>query len=74
MASFDTFGLDARLLRGLSKMNITTPTPVQLSVIPAALSGKDILASAKTGSGKTLAYVLPALSRLIHGSHVIFFH
>ena len=42
-----------------------TPTPVQAAVIPLALAGRDVCASAVTGSGKTAAFVLPFLERLL---------
>jgi ATP-dependent RNA helicase DDX56/DBP9 len=38
-----------------------SPTQIQREAIPAALSGKDILARAPTGSGKTAAYIIPIL-------------
>jgi superfamily II DNA/RNA helicase len=38
--------------------------PVQTQLIPAMLSGKDIVAQSPTGSGKTLAYVLPILEQV----------
>ena len=34
-------------------------------VIPLALAGADIIASAETGTGKTCAFVLPILQRLL---------
>ena len=37
------------------------PTPAQAAAVPAALSGRDVLARARTGTGKTLAYLLPLL-------------
>ena len=40
--------------------------PVQSAVIPYALAGHDVLASAETGSGKTIAFVLPILQRLFN--------
>ncbi|PYY15662.1 MAG: ATP-dependent helicase [Acidobacteria bacterium] len=49
----------------LSTNNFHTPTPVQNSAIPAALSGKDLLATAQTGTGKTLAFLLPVAERLL---------
>ena len=54
-----------RLVAGLEKLEITTATEVQESVIPLALEGKDVLACAETGSGKTLAYLLPIFEKLI---------
>jgi len=50
----------------LSTNNFHTPTPVQASAIPAALSGKDLLATAQTGTGKTLAFLIPVAERLLH--------
>ncbi len=47
-------------------MNFNHPTPIQASVIPTALMGKDICACAVTGSGKTLAFMLPTLERLLY--------
>jgi ATP-dependent RNA helicase RhlE len=52
------------LTKALDKQGFKTPTPVQEAVIPPAIHGHDILASAQTGSGKTLAFTLPLLQRL----------
>jgi ATP-dependent RNA helicase RhlE len=62
--SFDSFGLHEDLLRGVRELGFTTPTPIQEQAIPAALAGRDLLASAMTGSGKTAAFVLPIVNRL----------
>ncbi len=61
---FDTLGLSPELLRALTDLEFTTPTPVQVQAIPAAISGRDVLGSAATGSGKTAAFMLPILQRL----------
>ncbi len=45
-------------------MKFINPTPVQAATIPAALEGKDILATAQTGTGKTGAFGIPLLSWL----------
>ncbi|CAI0430578.1 unnamed protein product [Linum tenue] len=68
--SFDELGLDPRLIRALSKKDISVskPTPIQRVAIPLILEGKDVVARAKTGSGKTLAYLLPLLHKLFADS------
>ncbi|KAK6358402.1 ATP-dependent DNA/RNA helicase [Orbilia blumenaviensis] len=64
-STFTSLPLDPRLLQAITALNYSVPTPVQQSVIPPALEGKDVLARAKTGSGKTGAYLLPILHRLL---------
>ncbi len=49
----------------LAALKLTAPTDVQAQVIPEALSGRDLLVSAKTGSGKTLAYLIPSVQRIL---------
>jgi ATP-dependent RNA helicase RhlE len=49
----------------LSRARFTTPTPVQAAVIPQALQGKDVLATAQTGTGKTLAFLIPVIEQLL---------
>ncbi|KAI4272961.1 MAG: hypothetical protein LQ337_004961 [Flavoplaca oasis] len=41
--SFDSFGLDTRLLQAVVKEGFSAPTSVQSKVIPIALEGKDVL-------------------------------
>lgn len=64
-SSFESLGLDPRLMQAIAKSQFSTPTPVQAKTIPLALEGKDILAKSKTGSGKTAAYVLPTLQSIL---------
>ncbi len=45
-------------------MGFAKPTPVQQQTIPAAFSGKDVLATAQTGTGKTGAFGIPLLTLL----------
>ena len=65
--NFDQFKLDARLMAGIQQLGYVTPTPIQTQAIPAALAGKDLIATAQTGTGKTAAFVLPILNHLLAG-------
>jgi ATP-dependent RNA helicase RhlE len=65
--NFEQFNLDPRLLAGVRRVGYTTPTPIQIKAIPAALAGKDLIGTAQTGTGKTAAFVLPILNRLLSG-------
>ena len=62
--SFNEMSLSRPLLRALTALNLSTPTPIQARSIPLALLGRDILGSAVTGSGKTAAFLIPILERL----------
>jgi DEAD/DEAH box helicase len=63
---FSQLALSRPLLRGVAAMGFVQPTPIQASVIPVALAGRDVCASAVTGSGKTAAFLLPLMERLLH--------
>ncbi|MBA3495057.1 MAG: DEAD/DEAH box helicase, partial [Gammaproteobacteria bacterium] len=63
--SFQELNLDSLLLRAIEASGFRSPTEVQRQVIPLALKGRDVMASAQTGTGKTAAFVLPALQRLL---------
>jgi ATP-dependent RNA helicase DDX27 len=63
---FNELTLSRPLLRGIASMGYVKPTPIQSAVIPVALAGRDICASAVTGSGKTAAFLLPILERCLH--------
>ena len=48
-------------------MGYETPTQIQREVIPRALCGGDLIATAETGSGKTAAFLVPLIQRLQAG-------
>lgn len=62
--SFSSLGLSPALLKAIDQKEYTSPYPVQKEVIPAVLSGRDVLGIAQTGSGKTAGYVLPILEQM----------
>jgi len=64
--SFDSLGLDARLLQAVDSCGFSAPTDIQREAIPRVLAGVDLMASAQTGTGKTAAFVLPAMHRLVN--------
>ena len=65
---FADLNLDKNILSALQAAGYDSPTPIQTQSIPAALAGKDIMASAQTGSGKTAAFLLPSLQKIVKRS------
>ncbi len=63
-SSFEALGLSEALVRAVTDLGYTQPTPIQLQAIPVVLAGGDLMAGAQTGTGKTAAFVLPILQRL----------
>ncbi|KWR78601.1 DEAD/DEAH box helicase [Cupriavidus sp. IDO] len=63
--TFESFGLDPRILRALSDQGYTKPTPIQAQAIPVVLLGKDVMGAAQTGTGKTAGFALPIIQRLL---------
>lgn len=63
--TFEELELDEALCHAAVDMGFETPTSIQELVIPHALDGRDILASAPTGTGKTAAFLLPACQFLL---------
>ncbi|EFA76705.1 putative RNA helicase [Heterostelium album PN500] len=69
---FEDLGLAPWLLACCKQLGFKAPSNIQYNTIPAILSGRDILASAKTGQGKTAAFALPILSALSEDPYGIF--
>ncbi len=63
--SFQNLGINPRILDIVTRMNFTSPTPIQHQAIPPALSGKDVVGIAQTGTGKTLAFGIPMLQSIL---------
>jgi ATP-dependent RNA helicase SrmB len=62
---FEQFDLDSELLGAVKDAGYKKPTSIQQLVIPEAMAGKDVLASAPTGTGKTAAFLLPIAQHLL---------
>jgi ATP-dependent RNA helicase DeaD len=68
MATFEELGLQEKLLKAVTELGFTTPTPIQEKAIPVLLSGtKDLIGLAQTGTGKTAAFGLPLLQLIEAG-------
>ncbi|KZX69745.1 DEAD/DEAH box helicase [Vibrio sp. HI00D65] len=66
--SFANLTLNTKTVAALPSQ-FNKPTEIQQAVIPAIVSGKDVLALAQTGSGKTLAFGLPLLNNIDQSSN-----
>lgn len=65
MKTFLDLGVNEAFVKGLTDMNIITPTRIQEEVIPVLLQiSTDLVAQAQTGTGKTAAYGLPLLQKI----------
>ncbi|NQW35654.1 MAG: DEAD/DEAH box helicase [Flavobacteriales bacterium] len=65
MTTFSDLGLQDDVLKALTDLGFTTPTPIQLKAIPHLLSSKqDLKAFAQTGTGKTAAFSLPIINQV----------
>lgn len=58
-------GLSPKTLHALSSMRFEKATEVQEKVIPAILSGKNVMVRSQTGTGKTAAFGIAAVERLV---------
>ncbi|KAL8913905.1 MAG: hypothetical protein Q9171_001398 [Xanthocarpia ochracea] len=61
---FQAMGLNANLLKAISRKGFSVPTPIQRKTIPLVLDGQDVVGMARTGSGKTAAFVVPMVEKL----------
>ncbi|GGP17928.1 DEAD/DEAH box helicase [Silvimonas iriomotensis] len=63
--TFSALGLADELVRAVTELGYTDPTPIQTQAIPAILAGQDVMAGAQTGTGKTAGFTLPILQKLL---------
>ena len=57
--TFAGMSLDATTKAAISRMDISSLTPIQEKAIPHLMAGRDLIGQARTGSGKTLAFAVP---------------
>ena len=62
--SFADLGVSKTVVRALEGRGIDRPFPVQETVIPDALDGRDVLVESPTGTGKTLAFGVAIADRI----------
>ncbi|CZR63451.1 probable ATP-dependent RNA helicase dbp10 [Phialocephala subalpina] len=61
---FQAMGLNANLLKAITRKGFNVPTPIQRKTIPLVLDSQDVVGMARTGSGKTAAFVIPMIEKL----------
>jgi ATP-dependent RNA helicase DDX54/DBP10 len=68
---FQALGLNANLLKAITRKGYSVPTPIQRKTVPLILNDKDVVGMARTGSGKTAAFIVPMIEKLkAHSSRV----
>jgi ATP-dependent RNA helicase RhlE len=63
--TFAELGLAEPLLKAITALGHSHPTPIQAAAIPVVLTGRDVLGLAQTGTGKTASFALPMLQALM---------
>ena len=63
MKKFEDFALSSRTMKFIALNHFTQPTPIQEQVIPAAVSGRDVIGLSRTGTGKSHAFLIPVMER-----------
>jgi ATP-dependent RNA helicase DeaD len=69
--SFSELGLSENILKALTEMGFTKPSPIQAQGIPAVMQGADVIGQAQTGTGKTAAFGIPVLERIDTSSNAV---
>ncbi|MCE7066043.1 DEAD/DEAH box helicase [Dyadobacter sp. CY326] len=69
--TFEELGLSENILKALTEMGFTKPSPIQAQGIPAVMQGSDVIGQAQTGTGKTAAFGIPVLERIDVSSNAV---
>jgi len=62
---FEELGLTTEVFQSIQEAGYSECTPIQESVIPHILNGKDVSGLAQTGTGKTAAFLIPLIDRYV---------
>ena len=62
---FNSLGLPATLLQGVTDAGFQQCTPIQAETLKLALSGLDVAGQAQTGTGKTAAFLIATFNYLL---------
>ena len=65
VSAWHSLKLSEETLSSLSRLQFSSPTPIQQSAIPQIMHGHDLIGKASTGSGKTLAFAIPIYERFL---------
>ena len=63
--SFRMCSFPTEMMRGIEKLGLNTPMPLQSYCWPILSQGKDLIGISGPGSGKILGYLLPAFARCL---------
>lgn len=63
--TFNDFKIEEKLKKAIENRKFLHPTPIQDSIIPFILEGKDVVGMANTGTGKTAAFLIPLIDKMI---------
>lgn len=63
--TFESFGITPQLVRTISSLGMSSPTPIQDQIIPEVLEGHDVIGLAETGTGKTAAFLIPLIEQTL---------
>ena len=72
MEAFTKLGLNDSLVKAVTELGFTEPTPVQEKTIPVILNSEDdLIALAQTGTGKTAGFGLPIIQKIKTGDYSV---
>ncbi|KGE13044.1 DEAD/DEAH box helicase [Sphingobacterium deserti] len=62
--TFQDLNIIPPILKAISEMGYSSPSPIQEKAIPVILGNNDLIGCAQTGTGKTAAFAIPAIQKI----------